>query len=76
MNRLIEEEIKAENISTEKVQKKWKFILKYTISFIVPFVGFIMGALLLSKDEKENRSRGKIYIFLGLIHICIALMLA
>lgn len=76
MNKFIAEETKAENAGTEELQKKKNTILKYIISFIIPFIGFILGALLLSKDEKENRSQGKICIFLGLIHICIAVMLA
>ena len=47
----------------------------YVISFIIPLVGFIVGAILLGKDSPEQRSVGKICIILGLVSIVVAYLL-
>ena len=47
----------------------------YVISFIIPLVGFIVGAILLGKDSPEQRNVGKICIILGLVSIVVAYLL-
>ena len=47
---------------------------QYFVSFIVPLVGFILGAILLSKDDEEQRQVGKECIVLGLFSSIIAII--
>ena len=43
----------------------------YIFSFLVPLVGFILGAILLSKDEEEKKTVGKSCIMLAILSILI-----
>jgi len=47
------------------------YTFQYVISFLIPLVGFILGAILLSKDDEEEKSVGKTLIILGIISIVI-----
>ena len=47
------------------------YTFQYIISFLIPLVGFILGAILLSKDDEEEKSAGKTVIILGIISIVI-----
>ncbi len=42
-------------------------IFGYVISFLIPLVGYILGAILLSKDNTFDKSVGKNCIILGII---------
>lgn len=48
------------------------YTFQYIISFLIPLVGFILGAILLSKDNDEEKSVGKTCIVLGIIAIAIS----
>lgn len=39
----------------------------YVISVVIPLVGFIMGGILLTKDDEEDRSAGKVCIVAGIV---------
>lgn len=54
------------------VEKEESFMFQYIISFIVPLVAFILGAILLGKDDYEEKRHGKICIILGIISIVIS----
>lgn len=47
----------------------------YVISFLIPLVGFIVGAILLGKDSPEQRNVGKACFILGLVSIVVAYLL-
>lgn len=47
------------------------YTFQYIISFLIPLVGFILGAILLSKNDEEEKSAGKTVIILGIISIVI-----
>ncbi len=51
-------------------------ILLYVLSFFIPTVGFIIGAIYYSKAEREYKDVGKICIVLGIISIILAFGLA
>lgn len=48
------------------------YTFQYIISFLIPLVGFILGAILLSKDNDEEKSIGKTCIILGIIATVIS----
>lgn len=47
-------------------------MFRYFVSFLIPLVGFIMGAILLSKDDIHEKSAGKNCIILALISVVLA----
>ncbi len=53
-----------EDSSTEK-----SYTFQYIISFLIPLIGFILGAILLSKDNEDEVSIGKQCIILGIVSI-------
>lgn len=57
-------------------EKEDRYIFQYTLSFIVPFIAFILGTLLLTRDEKKDRLRGKICILMGVISVCVFLIIS
>ena len=48
------------------------YTFHYIISFLIPLVGFIVGAIMLSKDDVERSTCGKKCIILGLISAIIS----
>lgn len=51
------------------------YSFQYICSFIVPLVGFILGAILLSKDDEEQKQVGKECIVLGIFSCTIAVII-
>lgn len=47
-------------------------VLSYVLSFIVPLVGFIYGAILMSKDDEFEKSKGIKCIIIGIISMIIS----
>lgn len=88
MKNAVEEVI--ENVDTEKITEagkaveesdkepsnKDRYIFQYILSFIVPFIAFILGTLLLTKDEKKDRLRGKICLLTGAFSICVFIIIS
>ena len=48
------------------------YTFQYVISFLIPLVGFILGAILLSKENEEEKAVGKSCIILGIIAVVIS----
>ncbi len=48
---------------------------RYVFSFLVPFVGYILGAILLSKESDEERSVGKMCIGLSVVATWISVII-
>lgn len=48
-------------------ETKSSFTFQYVISFIIPLVGYILGAIMLSKDTYEERQVGKCCIIIGIV---------
>lgn len=60
----------SETAAAEETDRK-SYTFQYVIGFLIPLVGFILGAILLSKDDEEEKSAGKTVIILGIISIVI-----
>ena len=60
----------SETAAEEETDNK-SYTFHYVISFLIPLVGFILGAILLSKDDEEEKTVGKTLIILGIISIFI-----
>lgn len=58
--------------AAEEETDKHSYTFQYVISFLIPLVGFILGAILLSKDDEEEKSTGKSCIILGIVAVIIS----
>lgn len=65
----------TETAAEEETDKR-SYTFQYIISFLIPLVGFILGAILLSKDDEEEKSAGKTVIILGIISIVIGTIIS
>lgn len=68
VNYYLQEESEA---AAEEETDKRSYAFQYVISFLIPLVGFILGAILLAKDDEEEKSAGKTVIILGIVSIAI-----
>lgn len=65
-----------ENIDeSAESDEKSNYTFHYVISFLIPLVGFIVGAIMLGKDDSGQRSVGKVCIICGIISIVITYLL-
>ena len=46
--------------------------LAYIFSFLIPLVGFVLGANLMSKDSEEEKSQGVTCIVLGIVSMIVS----
>lgn len=53
-------------------KNKDSYAFHYVISFLLPIVGFIIGAIMLTKDDSEKRSCGKTCIILGMVSMIVS----
>ena len=51
----------------ESNEKSDSNTFRYVISFLIPLVGYILGAILISKDNKAEKSVGKSCIILSIV---------
>lgn len=51
------------------------YTFHYVISVVIPLVGFIMGGILLTKEDEEDRFAGKVCIVAGIISTVIGYVL-
>ena len=58
-----------------ETDEKSNYTFHYVISFLIPLVGFIVGAIMLGKDDSGQRSVGKVCIICGIISIVITYLL-
>lgn len=49
-----------------------RYTFHYIISFLIPFVGFIVGAVMLANDDAEKRSCGKVCIIFSIVSIIVS----
>lgn len=45
---------------------------QYIVSFLIPFVGFILGACLLAKDDNDDKSTGKACIIIAIVSLMVS----
>ena len=60
-----------ENKKDGEELEKDSYAFQYIISFLIPLVGFILGAILLSKEDDEKVAVGKHCIIIGIVSIVI-----
>ena len=48
------------------------YTFHYIISFLIPLVGFIVGAIMLANDNAEKRSCGKACIITGIVSMIVS----
>ena len=51
------------------------YTFQLVISFLIPLIGFILGAILLAKDDEDEKSVGKVCIILGIISMLLSFVL-
>lgn len=66
------DESEEDETDNDSEEEKNSYLFQYIISFIVPLVGFILGAIMMSKDDEEEKSVGKALVVLGIISIVIS----
>lgn len=54
-----------DDLETEVVGESNTF--RYVISFLIPLIGYILGAILLSKDNSDEKTAGQNCIILGIV---------
>ena len=59
----------------DEPDEKISYTFHYIISFVIPLVGFIVGAILLAKDDPGQQSVGKACILLGIASVVVAYLL-
>ena len=69
----VEREEQEDAIEIDPVRESYTF--HYIISFLIPFVGFIMGAVMLAGDSMEKRTRGKTCIVTAIVSFLINVIL-
>ncbi len=62
---------KNPNNSNMQYKEKENNVFRYVISFLIPLVGYILGVILLSKDNADDKSVGKNCIILGIVSAII-----
>ena len=61
----------SEDASADEESKERSYGFQYVISFLIPLVGFILGAILLGKDDIEEKDAGKACIILGIVSMVV-----
>lgn len=64
----IEENKEAESPGSQSES----YTFHYIISFLIPLVGFIVGAIMLANDNAEKRSCGKVCIITGIVSMIVS----
>ena len=68
-------ESEEESYERERYNKKDGYTFQRVISFLIPFVGLIIGAIMLANDSEEKRDCGKTCILLSVASIAINMVL-
>lgn len=66
----LEDEADLEDENTQS------YTFQYVISFLIPLVGYILGAILLSKENPEEKSVGKKCIILGIVSTIVSVVIS
>ena len=67
----IEENEEIEEIEFPNSQRN-SYAFHYIISFLIPLIGFIVGAVMLANDNAEKRSCGKTCIIVGFVSMIVS----
>lgn len=70
---LLQGDKKPYHYVSDRKQNVNSHLINYILSFLIPFVGFIMGAIFLTRDDE--RSAGTICIVLGIMSMFISTIL-
>lgn len=65
---------KNKDIDMESESEGGSNAFRYVISFLIPLIGYILGAILLSKDSAEEKDVGKNCIILGIVSAVIGIV--
>lgn len=71
---LDDDEVARQHIAAPSEGEK-SYTFHYVISVVIPLVGFIMGGILLTKEDEDDRSAGKVCIVAGIISVVIGYFL-
>lgn len=63
--------VTADYAPREQLSDGFKILL-YILSFLIPLVGFIVGAIYYTKPEQELKQFGKMCLILGLVSVLIS----
>lgn len=63
------ENCKCDNKEDEEDES---YTFQYIISFLIPLIGFIIGAIFLTKDNKEEKEVGKGCILVAIVSVIIS----
>lgn len=66
-----QEETDEENVNLDTQDDGQSYTFQFIVSFLIPLVGFILGAILLGKDCDEEKNAGKACILLGIASILV-----
>ena len=66
------EEYDDSDESEESEDEGKSYTFHYVISFLIPIVGLIIGAIMLTKDDEEQSSCGKTCIILSIVAVVIS----
>ncbi len=69
------DEITDNEINNKENNNTSSHAFQYVFSFLIPIIGFILGAILLSKDDDNEKSAGKTCIILGLLSTIISVII-
>lgn len=70
----LEDDTQNEQLKTENCANDG-YTFHYVISFLIPLIGFIVGAIMLAKDEDEQRGCGKTCILLAIASILLGIVI-
>lgn len=62
-----------DDLEEEEEEELKSYVFQYIASFIIPIVGYIMGAILLTKDEDDQRSAGKACLVIAIISTVVSI---
>lgn len=62
-------------IVAQEEENSSSYTFQFVISLLIPLVGFILGSILLGKDDEYKKSKGKTCIILGIVSTVICAIL-
>ena len=63
-----------DDLEEEGSEELKSYAFQYIASFLIPIVGYIMGAILLTKDEEDQRSAGKACLVIAIISMVVSII--
>ena len=63
-----------DDLEEEGSEELKSYAFQYIASFLIPIVGYIMGAILLTKDEEDQRSAEKACLIIAIISMVVSII--